>query len=247
MALTAGLKGLWHMNNVWTDASGNGNNGTATGATFTTSSKLGSHAGSFDGIDDGVQIANEANFDFEYNQPFAIAGWVYPTSTTGYGTIFMKQLYEVSPGARKGPTLMRDSGGLQLRFHIFSTQTTYLDVLTTNDVLTLNAWNHIVMNYNGNGLASGVTLYVNNVLIISITVLKDNLGTGTILNNTSPNLGRNFYNVSYNQFWTGWMDEFGVWNRVLTANEISELYNGGAGIEAINTLRLRRMRCANDY
>ena len=45
--------GLWHMNNAWTDSSGNSNNGTAyNGATFSTSSKLGSHTGSFDGTND---------------------------------------------------------------------------------------------------------------------------------------------------------------------------------------------------
>jgi hypothetical protein len=47
------LVGLWHMDGDWTDASGNGNNGTAnSGAAFSTDARVGSGAGKFDGTDD---------------------------------------------------------------------------------------------------------------------------------------------------------------------------------------------------
>src|SRR5690606_20596420 len=56
-ALMEGVVGLWHMNNSWNDTSGNSNDGTASGnATFTTASKFGSHAGSFDGSGDYVSL-----------------------------------------------------------------------------------------------------------------------------------------------------------------------------------------------
>ena len=47
-----GLVGWWQMDGDWTDSSGNGNDGTASGATFA-DGKVAS-AGSFDGVDDGV-------------------------------------------------------------------------------------------------------------------------------------------------------------------------------------------------
>ena len=44
------LVGLWHMDNNWMDAPGNGNNGTAyNGAAFSTDARVGSKAGSFNG------------------------------------------------------------------------------------------------------------------------------------------------------------------------------------------------------
>jgi hypothetical protein len=57
ITLDTSLVGLWHMDGAWTDASGNGNNGTPySGATFTTTAMIGSQAGSFDGVNDYVIV-----------------------------------------------------------------------------------------------------------------------------------------------------------------------------------------------
>ena len=55
------LVGLWHMDNNWTDSSGSGSNGTAyNGATLSTDARVGSHAGSFNGVDGYVTLGNNA-------------------------------------------------------------------------------------------------------------------------------------------------------------------------------------------
>ena len=53
-----GLVALWSMENNWNDSKGT-NNGTAlNGATFASSPKVGSYAGSFDGVDDEVLVGD---------------------------------------------------------------------------------------------------------------------------------------------------------------------------------------------
>src|SRR3990167_10052895 len=109
--LTDNLKLLIHANNDWLDASGNGNNGTATGATFSTSAKLGSHCGSFDGVDDRVGIANESNFDFERTDPISMSAWIYPDTANTYDMIIGKDDMNSSP--RRGWTFyLNPAGGL---------------------------------------------------------------------------------------------------------------------------------------
>ncbi|MBI4689683.1 MAG: hypothetical protein HY754_05405, partial [Nitrospirae bacterium] len=59
-ATDTSLVGQWHMDNNWEDSSGNGNNGTAyNGVTFSASAKVGTHSGSFDGVNDYVQGTNK--------------------------------------------------------------------------------------------------------------------------------------------------------------------------------------------
>ncbi|MDD5270125.1 MAG: hypothetical protein PHE80_02935 [Candidatus Omnitrophica bacterium] len=69
-----GLVALWHMDNDWTDATGKGHDGTAyNGATFTSDSKFGAAAGSFDGTDDYV-VFTDADFP-KYSGAMTIEGW----------------------------------------------------------------------------------------------------------------------------------------------------------------------------
>jgi len=65
---------LLHMNNNWNDASGEGNDGTASGATFSTSSKLGSHAGSFDGSNDKVTCGSDSSLNLRTT--LTISAWI---------------------------------------------------------------------------------------------------------------------------------------------------------------------------
>ena len=56
----------------------------------------------------------------------------------------------------------------------------------------------------------------------------------------SSNMGGNVFSIGggeYNQYYfTGSMDEVGIWNRSLTTNEISSLYNNGSGLTYGSTI-----------
>ena len=223
MALTDNLISVWHMNNAWTDSIGS-NHGTATGAIFSTSSKLGSHAGSFDGIDDYVTIANEGNFDFEINTPFSIALWMKSSTTAGdfvfvnkrpndFGGYFVMG-YIPSGTARK--FLLQLMGG----------NTTYkykYGATTIND----GQWRLCIATYDGSNTLAGMKLYVDGTLETTTDVEAG--GISTMLNNQPIWIGKR---PSWNdQFFNGSMDEGAVWSRAITAAEVTELWNGGAGME----------------
>ena len=63
---------LMHMNDNWTDSSGNENNGTASGATFATG-KL-NNAGNFDGQTDYVDAGNDASLNLQ--NTITISAWI---------------------------------------------------------------------------------------------------------------------------------------------------------------------------
>ena len=77
------LKGWWRFNEdtLANDSSSWGNDGTVTGATWTSDGKLGG-AYEFDGVNDYIQITGTGtSIDFSGNKSFAFCTWFYPKAT----------------------------------------------------------------------------------------------------------------------------------------------------------------------
>lgn len=79
-----GLVGHWKMDGDFTDSSGNGNDGTVSGGVVATADGQKRQAGSFDGVDDYVSIADSASLDIANS--LTLSAWVkydgyllYPT------------------------------------------------------------------------------------------------------------------------------------------------------------------------
>jgi hypothetical protein len=102
--------------------------------------------------------------------------------------------------------LSLDSGTIRL----------YVDAdFRVTKAIALNTWYHAVILYNG----TAWKLYLNNVLEGTYTGAYGSLPVITL-----------FLGTGYNGYFDGKLDEFGIWNRALTASEIAILYNSGAGI-----------------
>ena len=103
-----------------------------------------------------------------------------------------------------------------------STGHLYLESNGTNlgygtTTLVSGNWYHLVMTSDG----SNVKGYVNNNLDLTTT--------GTFNTNSDTiSIGRRNYPGAEGYF-TGLIDEVGIWSRVLTTTDISQLYNSGAG------------------
>ena len=88
-----------------------------------------------------------------------------------------------------------------------------------------NTWHHVVITYNGSE-ANEVNMYING----NATPEYTGQGAATIDNEASP-LWIGTMNAAYAQDFIGQIDEIGIWKgRVLTTDEIAELYNGGDGL-----------------
>jgi hypothetical protein len=77
------------------------------------------------------------------------------------------------------------------------------------------------MTYNGNQNMNGVRVYVNNVLD---TTPGSAAVSNSILSGQDAMLGAR--NTGF--FYSGYMDEVGIWNKALSAAEVSAIYNSGA-------------------
>ena len=71
-----------------TDASGQGNHGTISGATRTTAGRFGG-ALSFDGINDWVTVADAASLDL--TNRLTVEAWVFPTALNSWETVVLKE------------------------------------------------------------------------------------------------------------------------------------------------------------
>jgi hypothetical protein len=68
------LIAYWNFDADWTDTIG-ANDATASGASRSTLTRIGSHASNFDGTDDYATLGTDASLNFAANAAFTIAGW----------------------------------------------------------------------------------------------------------------------------------------------------------------------------
>lgn len=156
-------------------------------------------------INNGVSIATGGAFWLQFNRAITGGGtwsqsfWIYPTVDA------TQNLICTPSGASGGIYRLGGSGG-QISFYYPSTH------YFTTGVAPANAWTHVVVTHNGT-----VKIYLNGVLDLSTPATYTTFVLGT--------WGRDPWGNNF----TGKMDEYGVWDRILTPDEVSALYEGGLG------------------
>ena len=213
---TNGLVGWWPFNGNAQDGSGNGNHGTVNGATLTTD-RFGNQNGaySFDGVDDKLTYNN--TFIFHGSGERTISFWFNCSNTSApYSTLFFSRL---TPGEtdRFNFYLYPPNGGsnvFDLRIdYRESNITQHVLNYTTNSFLNTNNWYNVVITRSSNTYK----LYVNGNFYNEIQDNSPNLPNGPGWQiGIQPN---------YPYYYSGKIDEIGTWNRALTQQEITNLYN----------------------
>ena len=205
---TNGLVGWWPFNGNANDQSGNGNNGTVNGASLTIDRFSNTNtAYIFDGINDFIQVNNASIFNLVNGHSIAV--WYKPNSTH-LGVIIEKLNPTNGPGDG-GPQLVLRSNQL-VDFSIFHNNTgnfVYSNIPSTNQL-----WHHIVAAWNGNL----IRLYQNGLLIDSIPL-------SVTLNQCIEPMMIGKRSFQSDLHFDGVIDDIGVWNRALTQQEITDLYN----------------------
>jgi hypothetical protein len=160
--------------------------------------------------------------------PFSISCWVFFTVFSFTGNWLINKRDATSGGDEW--QLMYFESRLTLRKFQFNTNSIVQRVLSPTNPFALNTWYHIVATDKGTANFNDMNLYINGV---NVSNVKENSGgTYTRMNNGPSTLGMMNANWDPNfQFrHQGRLDEVAIWkNRELTLEEVTYLYNAGAG------------------
>ena len=194
------------------------NNGTLMNGTTFAAGKIGK-AFTFDGVNDYVALPD--NIFNSLTGDFSISFWYYYGSTTsGFKTAISS--YINAAGLDYGWELDISGAGAQPYFAIYGTSTVTLQRANT---FIQNQWNHFVVTRKS---GVGTTFYHNGSSVISNSSTVNPRYNSTMYNS----IGALKFGVSSAGQFTpngNLLDAVSVWNKELSAAEITELYNSGAG------------------
>ncbi len=181
------------------DSSGSGNTGTLVGGpTRAATGRIG-RALSFDGSNDQVTAPNSASLAL--TSAVTLEAWINPTTLSSWRTVIMKE----QPGDL-----------LYAMYANSASDRPEVDVFTNNSrwifgpsKLPTGAWTHLAMTYD----ATTLRMYVNGTLVSS-----GNLGGNIRVANGLLRIGGNSI---WGEWYRGLIDEVRVYNRVLSAAEIT--------------------------
>jgi hypothetical protein len=236
---TNGLVGWWPFNGNANDESGNGNNGTANGATLTTD-RFGNANKAFDfnafnwnwgSGGDNIYIPYNQNFN---SSQITVSVWFkksanYITNQT-FPTIIKR--FEGGYNNPNGQTwgIHSNTNGDLLNTFILPPNTTNNYTVTLNQigpVISSNEWHNVVISFDNQSLKT----YYDGQLFGSVPA-------NGMLINTNGNSGVSVgMSIQANGNWdpfNGIIDDIGIWNRALTACEIQDLYNAELNSLAVN-------------
>jgi hypothetical protein len=204
-----GLVGWWRFDEgtgtTAGDSSGNGNNGTIYGATYT-AGKYG-QALSFDGTSSYVAVPDSSSL--QITGAITLMAWVKTNDLNKQAVITKSGGYLLYVGT---------GGDGAVYGYLYGTTSGWLGGST--DVAD-GLWHLIALTYDPNAGANNFKLYVDGALNAQYTV------TGSI----SPSTNRigigDRPDVGYRDFFSGTIDEARVYNRVLSASEIQADFQGG--------------------
>jgi hypothetical protein len=219
---TVGLQAYYPFNGNAQDASGNGKHGIVNGATLTTDRYgYANNAYSFDGLNDFIAL----NHAFNGYTQLTISVWFNITATSPN-----LQALISSDNSNKLVHMQIQTGASANNAVYYNSTSGALGVmLFAQPIPLLNTWTHMVMTVN-NGSSS---LYLDGVLIEKKT---DNYST---MNNTDLlRIGSGYLNQ---RFFNGLIDDIRIYNRALSFQEVSDLYQSESPILGNPQIQLKCM------
>jgi hypothetical protein len=226
-SLTQGLVGYWPFCGNANDDSGNGFNGTVSGATLTTDRFGNSNSAYNFAENQQITIPNSAD---QNHYPLTVSLWYNPSNQpTGTSTnIFSKYVaaswngfqivYADNTNVTNDGVVINDGYGTS-SWYTRDTNNRVIGYYGSPGFLqanvATNTWYHYVFVLD----ATGGKIFVNGQLVSSDT--WD--GTpGVAINNFLWKIGGQYEG---NSWFNGKIDDIGIWNRALTQTEITQLYN----------------------
>ncbi len=209
---TNGLVGYWPFNGNANDESGNGNNGTVNGAVLTSDRfENANNAYFFDGLS-LITILNSQIFHFGTLNNFSTNIWFNKQSVNDNWHVIMSYACPNTGGI--GGYQLGTTTNLNLEFG--------LDVSTIYNGGNINnlSWHMLTATFDRQ--IDVIKIYQDGQYIGSISVADSYSYTPTCNPNILIGGERNYWSQYY---FNGKIDDIGIWNRALTPQEITNLYN----------------------
>ncbi len=199
-------------------------NGTAVGGLTYTAGKSG-NAFTFNGTSGVVDITDNSLSGL--NGDFSINLWINLTSLSTRQVFFSNYIYTGNTVDYRGFRFMYGSvltpgnnGGVRIDISDGSNN----ELLLTNDYLTINTWYMITVTRKS---STRTKIFINGSLSV-----QNSSNTNPLLTTAFPAIGAAQYSSnSYDWYMSNGskIDELNIWNKELTATEVTELYNSGTG------------------
>ena len=232
---TTGLVGWWPFNGNANDESGNGNNGTVNGAILTSDRNgfannaffFNVNNWSFGSGGDNIYIPYNSSFNFSN---YTISAWVKRNSIGSLidspnQNLAIIRRFENGASSQTGEVWTLDIGHelssncSVLYGYAIQQSPVYQFNCQTTQTIPLNQWCFVTMKFEQNT----IFLYINGQLVNSVTNNSFTINTNS---NSGISIG---ISDQANGHWfpfDGAIDDIGIWNRALSNQEITELYNG---------------------
>jgi hypothetical protein len=193
---------------TWTDLSGNGNTGTLNNGVGYNSANGGYLT--FDGSNDYVRVAHSNSVNITSNTT-SFGGWVYPTVSNKYQNFVVK-----NDGAARHYGMFLSGEGTSKIYRVLNGVVAQ-DNITLSSPWTVNAWNYILLVYNG----STIKIYINGSEVYSASA------TGNLSGSAYPvHIG---YEPNEPYALVGNISQITIYNIALTAAEVTQNFNALRG------------------
>lgn len=196
-----------------------GNNGTDTAISYSTANgKLIQGAG-MNGTTSNITSASSA---FAFNGNITVSAWVNPSAIPTTGNFMSLIARFTNTAGQFGYDLRLEcpSGVNTVNFNIVTAGSVNV-VCSVAKTLTLGTWYHLM------GINDGTNsyLYINGALAATTVGINDGIATNNLY------FGAINYNAGITRYFSGAIDEIGIWRRALTASEVTQIYNNGVGLQ----------------
>lgn len=227
--LLTGLKAFYGMEDAAgasrVDSTGNGHTLTDHATVAQAVGKLGAgpYAAGFTAASSQYLSATaSADFAAGYiNDGFTMTFWVYPTTSGAARVIAMKGVAG-SPSTEEWLIYQNAASGVT--FEIPGVSGLIAGTVSTGSAMTINAWNFVWAWYDRIAGTINIKLNCGSAVSAPVSPNAPYIGTGVLLIGRSIDNGTPLY-------FSGRLDEFGFWQRVLTVTEAcTTMYNSGTGL-----------------
>nr|HPM85909.1 LamG domain-containing protein [archaeon] len=186
-------------------------------------------SGSYITVGDGF-----GSFDDGFT-PFTLSAWIKLNNPTmDYSNVIMAKQKNVFCRA-PGYSFLVTNGKLNAMLWNYACEGKTIGVESVNSVVNNDEWTHVVMTYSGSGVASGVKFYANGQPV-DLSITSDGLAGLSIASEANFSIGALGDGTDWFPLFKGAIDQPLVFNREISPNEVSLLYNGGDGLYADITI-----------